>query len=104
MGAAEDGIYIDHGHALTFTEEMMSQTRNIQSVITTLEGELNGIVNGWLGPDKEIYVGKVQPTWDAEVRGLSTILQSHASTLENVSDNYKQTVYQNAQGFEEIKF
>jgi hypothetical protein len=38
------------------------------------------------------------------VHSLSTILQRHATTLNQVSDQYKQTVMQNAQGFEEIRF
>ncbi|MFM9498995.1 WXG100 family type VII secretion target [Streptomyces galilaeus] len=103
MGAAEDGIYIDHGQALTFVEEMNLQTKNIAGIISDLEGELSTIVGSWLGPDREIY-GQVQKTWNAEVLALSTILQRHATTLNQVSDQYKQTVMQNAQGFEEIRF
>jgi uncharacterized protein YukE len=104
MGAAEDGIYIDHGHTTTFSEDMMAQTRAIAGVIDRLEGKLAPLVNSWLGPDRDVYFQKVQPTWDAEVQSLGTILQSHATTLNDVSDGYKRTVYQNAQGFEEIKF
>lgn len=104
MGAAEDGIFIDHGQAVNFSEEMMSQTNRIAGVIQDLEGDLAPIVSQWLGPDRDVYFGKVQPTWNAEVQSLGTILQSHATTLDNVSDHYKQTVNQNAQGFEEIKF
>ncbi|MFG2631467.1 WXG100 family type VII secretion target [Streptomyces sp. NPDC048473] len=104
MGAAEDGIYINHGQTTHFSEDMMAQTKAIGSVIDRLEGNLAPIVNSWLGPDRDVYFEKVQPAWNAEVQALSTILQSHATTLENISDNYKQTVTQNAQGFEEIKF
>ncbi|MGW0876563.1 WXG100 family type VII secretion target [Streptomyces sp. NPDC002755] len=104
MPGAEDGIYIDHGTAMTFSEEMMMQTRNIKAVVEQLESDLAGIVGTWLGPDRDIYTQKVQPTWNAEVMALSQILQSHATTLENVSDHYKDTVIQNAQGFEEIRF
>ncbi|MEU0949407.1 WXG100 family type VII secretion target [Streptomyces canus] len=102
--AAEDGIYIDHGTALTFSQDMMQQTQSIKSVVDTLQQELASIVSQWLGADRDIYTQKVQPTWNAEVTSLSMILQSHAQTLENVSDHYKQTVYTNAQGFEEIRF
>ncbi|MER7183286.1 WXG100 family type VII secretion target [Streptomyces hyaluromycini] len=102
--AAEDGIYIDHGQALTFSEEMRQQTRNIASVISELESNLAGIVASWLGPDREVYTTKVQPTWNAEVQSLGTILDKHATTLDEVSDNYQNTVRSNAQGFEEIKF
>jgi WXG100 family type VII secretion target len=102
--AAEDGIYIDHGQALTFSEEMQQQTQRIAGIISDLQGELGGIVGSWLGPDREVYYGKVQPTWNAEVNALSTILANHAQTLDGISDNYRQTVYRNAQGFEEIKF
>jgi len=102
--AAEDGIYIDHGQALTFSEEMRQQTRNIASIVSELESNLAGIVASWLGPDKDIYYQKVQPTWNAEVQSLSTILDSHATTLDEVSDNYNRTVRSNAQGFEEIRF
>ncbi|WP_331728262.1 WXG100 family type VII secretion target [Streptomyces sp. NBC_01176] len=103
MGA-EDGIYIDHGQALTFAEEMMHQTTRISGVVHQLEGELAGIVGNWLGPDRDIYYGKVQPTWNSEVQALSTILQRHAQTLDNISDMYTKTVNRNAQGFEEIRF
>jgi WXG100 family type VII secretion target len=103
MGAAEDGIYIDHGQAMTFVEEMMQQTKNIASIIGDLEGELSAVVGSWLGPDRQVY-DRVQRTWNAEVHSLSTILQRHATTLNQVSDQYKQTVMQNAQGFEEIRF
>ncbi|MER5699809.1 WXG100 family type VII secretion target [Streptomyces mirabilis] len=102
--SAEDGIYIDHGQALTFAQEMQSQTQRISSVVTNLEQELQPIATSWLGPDRDAYFNKVQPTWNAEVASLSQILSSHAQTLEEVSDLYKQTVNQNAQGFEEIKF
>ncbi|MGW3284589.1 WXG100 family type VII secretion target [Streptomyces sp. NPDC001002] len=101
---AEDGIYIDHGQALTFSEEMRQQTRNIASIVSELESNLAGIVGSWLGPDKDIYYQKVQPTWNAEVQALSTILDSHATTLDEVSDNYNRTVRANASGFEEIRF
>lgn len=104
MPAAEDGIYIDHGHATSFAEEMMSQTTRISGVIQDLQQSLAPIVSQWLGPDRDVYMNKVQPTWTAEVQSLGQILQSHATTLGNVSDNYQRTVYQNAQGFEEIRF
>ncbi|MFF9488136.1 WXG100 family type VII secretion target [Streptomyces sp. NPDC014676] len=104
MGAAEDGIYIDHGQAMTFAEEMFHQTQAIRTVVTTLEGEIAPIVGQWLGPDRDVYINKVQPTWEAEVTALSTILQTHAQTLDNVRDMYRKTVNHNAQGFEEIKF
>jgi WXG100 family type VII secretion target len=102
--AAEDGIYIDHGQALTFSEEMQQQTTRISSVVDDLQGNLATIVASWLGPDKDVYYGKVQPTWNSEVSALSTILSSHAQTLDSISDNYKNTVNRNAQGFEEITF
>ncbi|GAA2339930.1 WXG100 family type VII secretion target [Streptomyces kunmingensis] len=104
MPGSEDGIYIDHGTATTFSEEMYEQTRRIKDIVSHLEMDINKIVQSWLGPDRDIYFEKVQPTWNAEVSSLSTILQSHAQTLTGVSDHYKQTVYRNAQGFEEIKF
>jgi WXG100 family type VII secretion target len=102
--SAEDGIYIDHGQALTFSQEMQDQTQRIASIVSDLQGELATIVGSWLGPDRDIYYNKVQPTWNAEVSSLSTILSSHAQTLNGISDNYRQTVSRNAQGFEEIKF
>jgi WXG100 family type VII secretion target len=102
--SAEDGIYIDHGQALTFSEEMQQQTQRIASIVSDLQNELAAVVPNWLGPDRDVYYNKVQPTWNAEVNALSTILSSHAQTLEGISDNYKQTVYRNAQGFEEIRF
>ncbi|MBV2354906.1 WXG100 family type VII secretion target [Streptomyces sp. J2-1] len=101
---AEDGIYIDHGQALTFTEEMQAQTQKIAGIISDLQGELASIISTWLGPDREVYYTKVQPTWNAEVNALSTILANHATTLDGISDNYRQTVNRNAQGFEEIRF
>ncbi|MFD8810916.1 WXG100 family type VII secretion target [Streptomyces sp. NPDC059627] len=102
--AAEDGIYMDHGQALSFSEEMRTQTSQIATIISDLESSLSGIVANWLGGDKDVYYTKVQPTWNAEVQALGTILDQHALTLDNISDNYKKTVYQNAQGFDEIKF
>ncbi|MYS21405.1 WXG100 family type VII secretion target [Streptomyces sp. DvalAA-14] len=102
--SAEDGIYIDHGQSLTFSQEMLDQTQRISGILSDLQGELATIVGSWLGPDRDIYTNKVQPTWNAEVASLSTILSSHAQTLDGISDNYKQTVYRNSQGFEEIKF
>ncbi|MEU3521806.1 WXG100 family type VII secretion target [Streptomyces sp. NPDC006654] len=102
--AAEDGIYIDHGQALTFSEEMQTQTTRIAGVVQDLMDELAPIVNSWLGPDRDVYLQKVQPTWNAEVESLSKILQSHARTLDDVSDMYKRTVNQNAAGFDEIRF
>ncbi|MFE6894442.1 WXG100 family type VII secretion target [Streptomyces sp. NPDC057694] len=104
MPGAEDGIYIDHGQALSFATEMQNQTTQIASVVQSLQDELAPIVNSWLGPDRDVYFQKVQPTWNSEVEALSKILQSHARTLDDVSDMYKRTVNQNAQGFEEIKF
>ncbi|CAM5491505.1 WXG100 family type VII secretion target [Streptomyces fumanus] len=104
MGAAEDGIYIDHGQATTFAAEMAEQTMQIRKVITNLEDQLRPIVATWLGPDKTVYMTKVQPTWEAEVQALSTILARHAETLDTVRDMYKKTVYQNAEGFEAIRF
>ncbi|WP_329133371.1 WXG100 family type VII secretion target [Streptomyces sp. NBC_01476] len=102
--SAEDGIYIDHGQALTFSQEMQDQTKRIASIVSELQSNLATIVGSWLGPDRDIYYNKVQPAWNSEVSALSTILSSHAQTLDGISDNYKQTVYRNAQGFEEIKF
>ncbi|SFF47476.1 WXG100 family type VII secretion target [Actinacidiphila alni] len=101
---ADDGILIDHSVASSFAEEMVNFTSSIRGVITDLEGELAPIASQWLGADRDVYFSRVQPTWESEVGSLSTILSSHAETLANISDNYKQTVYQNAQGFEEIRF
>ncbi|MET8566295.1 WXG100 family type VII secretion target [Streptomyces flaveolus] len=102
--AAEDGIYIDHGVAMTFAESMAHQTQRIRTIITNLENELTPIVGNWLGPDKTVYMTKVQPAWEAEVLALSTILQKHAETLDNIRDLYRNTVQENAEGFETIKF
>ena len=104
MPADGEGIYIDHGGAANFSQDMQAATQQIHSLVTNLEQEITGIVAQWLGPDREIYYGKVQPTWNNEVQALSTILNSHATTLDSISDNYQQTVTRNAQGFEEIKF
>ncbi|MFI5635346.1 WXG100 family type VII secretion target [Streptomyces sp. NPDC051664] len=97
-------IWINHSAAKAFSDEMLNETQAISAVVTELEGTLGGIVNNWLGDDRDIYINKVQPTWNREVSSLSLILQRHAVTLDDISDNYKQTVYRNAQGFEEIKF
>lgn len=102
--SAEDGIFIDHGQALSFAQEMQEQTQRIGSLISTLESELAPIAGNWLGPDRDVYFTRVQPTWNSEVHALGTILSSHAQTLQDVSDNYRRTVAQNAQGFEEIRF
>lgn len=102
--STDDGIFINHQEAASFSQDMSAATRQIGSLITNLEQDINGIIANWLGPDREVYYGRVQPTWTAEVQSLSTILSSHAQTLDNISDNYKQTVSRNAQGFEEIKF
>lgn len=105
MGAPEDdGIWFDGHQSLSFADEMRYQTTAIRNVLTTLETNLSGIVNEWRGADRDAYFNHVQPAWEREVTALSTILDKHAETLENINDLYKQTVDQNAQGLLSVKF
>jgi WXG100 family type VII secretion target len=101
---SDDGILFDHLRNQSYSDEMVGYTQQITEVVTTLEQELAPIAQHWLGGDRDIYFQRVQPTWDAEVHGLSQILQSHASTLDDISDNYRRTVAINAEGFESIAF
>ncbi|MET7320216.1 MULTISPECIES: WXG100 family type VII secretion target [unclassified Streptomyces] len=91
MADTTDGfIHVQYNHVQNAGENMIEQTRAIQTTLTQLEMELNDLKQTWYGSDAEVYTEK-QARWDAAVVTMQQLLSSHAALLGDVSGNYKQT-------------
>ncbi|MEU1518967.1 WXG100 family type VII secretion target [Streptomyces sp. NPDC005811] len=102
MSDLNDGvIHVEYNHVDQGVEDMIQQTRAIETTLDNLEAELNSLKTTWVGDDFNAY-GKAQEGWNNAVVAMEQLLMSHATLLGNVSDNYRQTEASLAQMWSEL--
>ncbi|MFJ8027539.1 WXG100 family type VII secretion target [Streptomyces sp. NPDC096311] len=91
MSDQNDGfIHVEYSPVSNAAEDMIQQTRAIEGTLSNLEMELSELKQTWWGGDAEVYEQK-QAAWDGAVVTMQQLLNSHASLLADVADNYKIT-------------
>ncbi|MCI4042364.1 MULTISPECIES: WXG100 family type VII secretion target [unclassified Streptomyces] len=81
-------IYVDYGHMENAADDMVQQTKAIDSILTNLEAELQELQRSWEGEDKAVYTEK-QASWNNAVEEMKRILAEHSALLTDVSGSYK---------------
>ncbi|GAA2348822.1 WXG100 family type VII secretion target [Streptomyces kunmingensis] len=81
-------IYVDYSHMQNAADDMVQQTKAIDSILTNLEAELQELKKSWEGEDKEVYAEK-QAAWNGAVEEMKRILAENSSLLTDVSDSYQ---------------
>ncbi|MFI0510837.1 WXG100 family type VII secretion target [Streptomyces canus] len=81
-------IYVDYAHMENAADDMVQQTKAIDSILTNLEAELQELRNTWEGEDRAVYSEK-QAAWDNAVETMKRILAENSALLTDVSGTYK---------------
>ncbi|MFF3503295.1 WXG100 family type VII secretion target [Streptomyces sp. NPDC003247] len=97
-----EGIFIDHGKAMSSVQYLGQQTQEIAKVVNVLKANLQTVVEAWTGPEKDVYYGQVIPAWDSEIQNLNVYLLRLMEVLESNSITLRTTSLQNANNFSNI--
>ncbi|MFF2598977.1 WXG100 family type VII secretion target [Streptomyces californicus] len=81
-------IYVDYSHMENAADDMVQQTKAIDSILTNLEAELQELQRSWEGEDKAVYAQK-QASWNNAVEEMKRILAEHSALLTDVSGSYQ---------------
>ncbi|KOV57551.1 hypothetical protein ADL01_40195 [Streptomyces sp. NRRL WC-3618] len=81
-------IYVDYSHMNNAADDMVQQTKAIDSILTNLDAELQQLKETWEGEDKDVY-GKKQEAWNNAVSEMERILGENSALLNEVSDSYQ---------------
>lgn len=81
-------IFVDYAHMDNAADDMVQQTKVIDSILTNLDAELQELKASWEGDDKEMYEKK-QAAWNAAVDKMKLILADYSNLLNEVSGSYK---------------
>lgn len=81
-------IYVDYSHMQNAADDMVQQTKSIDSILTNLEAELQELQKTWEGEDKTVYAEK-QALWNNAVEEMKRILAENSALLTDVSDSYQ---------------
>ncbi|RPK48575.1 WXG100 family type VII secretion target [Streptomyces sp. ADI93-02] len=81
-------IYVDYSHMQNAADDMVQQTKAIDSILTNLEAELQELQKTWEGDDKAVYAEK-QASWNHAVEEMKRILAENSALLNDVSDSYQ---------------
>lgn len=102
MSDLTDGyIHVEYNSVNNAADDMVQQTRAIEGTLSNLEMELSELKQTWWGDDAAVYEQK-QAAWDNAVRSMQQLLNSHASLLTDVSDNYRYTEQNLSQLWSEV--
>ncbi|MFJ3671521.1 WXG100 family type VII secretion target [Streptomyces sp. NPDC090106] len=88
--SADGVIHVEYNHVDQGVEDMIQQTRAIETTLDNLEAELTELKATWQGTDAQSYTD-AQKDWNDAVIAMEQLLMSHASLLGEVSNNYRQT-------------
>lgn len=102
MDMSDGFIYVDYNHADNASEDMISQSGAIMSIIENMEMELTELKNTWVGDDREVY-SSVQAKWNGAIENIKMLLANHSSLLTDISGNYRHTENNLAQRWGDIK-
>ncbi|MDH6624498.1 WXG100 family type VII secretion target [Streptomyces sp. LBL] len=81
-------IYVDYSHMNNAADDMVQQTKAIDSILANLDKELQALKESWEGEDKDIY-GDKQTAWNNAVEEMKRILAENSALLTDVSDSYQ---------------
>ncbi|MFE0425045.1 WXG100 family type VII secretion target [Streptomyces sp. NPDC058953] len=95
-------IYVDYSHMNNAADDLISQTKAIDSILTNLDAELNELRNSWIGDDKDVYAQK-QQVWNSAVEAMEQLLTKHSALLTNVSENYQYSERSLTQMWDSVK-
>ncbi|WP_197371895.1 WXG100 family type VII secretion target, partial [Streptomyces clavuligerus] len=95
-------IYVDYSHMSNAADDMISQTKAIDSILTNLDAELNELRNSWIGDDKDVYTQK-QQVWNNAVQAMEELLTKHSMLLTSVSENYQYSEQSLTQMWDSVK-
>ncbi|MGC9501095.1 WXG100 family type VII secretion target [Streptomyces sp. WG7] len=90
MDLSDGYIYIDYQHAENASDDMVSQSQAIMSIIENLEMELTELKSSWIGEDSDVYK-QVQANWNQAVDNIKRLLADNSVLLTDISDNYRYT-------------
>ncbi|GAB2915339.1 WXG100 family type VII secretion target [Streptomyces heilongjiangensis] len=99
--SADGVIHVEYNHVDQGVEDLIQQTRAIETTLDNLEAELNELKTTWQGADAQAY-GTAQADWNNAVIAMEQLLTSHATLLGEVSNNYRQTENSLAQMWSEL--
>ncbi|MFF3243765.1 WXG100 family type VII secretion target [Streptomyces sp. NPDC002870] len=102
MDLSDGFIYVDYKHAENASEDMISQSQAIMSIIENMEMELTELKSTWIGDDRDIY-STVQANWNQAIENIKLLLANHSSLLTDISGNYRFTENSLAQRWGDIK-
>lgn len=81
-------IYVDYSSMQNAADDMIQQTKSIDSILTNLEAELQELQQTWEGDDKAVYNEK-QAAWNNAVEEMKRILAENSALLTDVSGSYQ---------------
>ncbi|MET7685124.1 WXG100 family type VII secretion target [Streptomyces maremycinicus] len=88
--SADGVIHVEYNHVEQGVEDLIQQTRAIETTLDNLEAELGELKATWQGSDAQAYTD-AQRDWNNAVIAMEQLLMSHATLLGEVSNNYRQT-------------
>ncbi|MEK8145862.1 WXG100 family type VII secretion target [Streptomyces sp. M10(2022)] len=95
-------IYVDYSHMNNAADDMIQQTKAIDSILTNLEAELQELKATWEGEDKAVYDQK-QAAWNNAIEAMKTLLAKHSTLLTDVSESYKHSEKSLTQLWESVR-
>ncbi|MFJ4152949.1 WXG100 family type VII secretion target [Streptomyces galbus] len=81
-------IHVDYSHMTNAADDLIAQTRAIETTLANLDMELGTLKQSWVGEDREQYDQK-QLAWNNAVKAMEQMLVRNAALLTDVSDNYQ---------------
>ncbi|MET9562765.1 MULTISPECIES: WXG100 family type VII secretion target [Streptomyces] len=102
MDYTDGYIYVDYNHAESAADDLITETRSIETILQNLEMELAELKNSWIGDDKDVY-NEVQTKWDTAVENIKVLLANHSGLLTDISSNYRQTEQNISQRWGDIR-
>ncbi|MFB7502328.1 WXG100 family type VII secretion target [Streptomyces broussonetiae] len=96
-------IFINHGHAESFADDMTPFNNQVTTIITNLEASLAKVVAYWEGADQVFYSG-IQRQWNEEVTNLGNHLTAYGRVLSEASNTYKTAVNMSIHNMENTRF
>ncbi|MCX5400453.1 WXG100 family type VII secretion target [Streptomyces sp. NBC_00102] len=81
-------IYVDYAHMNNTADDLVAQTRAIETTLANLDMELRTLKEMWIGDDREQYDQK-QLAWNNAVTAMQQMLNVNAALLTDISENYQ---------------
>lgn len=83
-------IYVSYDHINNAADDMIAQTKAIETTIDNMERELEPLKASWYGSDAAAYADK-QQAWNTAIDNAKSLLMEHKALLERLGLNYNDT-------------